>query len=292
MPAKLTANKPLANTETITVGAHTVSYRSLGKGARKILFFHGFPGSSIQLELFRPHLETHDIQVVCMDRPGYNKTSFDQTDQLSLTGNLAKALVDSLGWKKFEVFTVSGGTPSGLSFAHRNPKLVEKISVLCGLAPLHHRQFRRHMKKQSVYGLQLAEFLPGKLAKHVVRRGAKSVDKRPWLFNFLFPTSDADRAIMRENDFFSNSIRIGATEAFAQESAGPKRDAKSFLRHWGWDLGDLKQEISFWHGAEDLLVPPGSSEEMSRHIPHSVLHIVPNEGHYSLPVRQIGNALT
>jgi pimeloyl-ACP methyl ester carboxylesterase len=68
---------------------HKVSYRKIGNGPRKILFFHGFPGSSSQIRLFESSLSLHSIEVLCFDRPCYNQTSFLSTDMMQETLQIA-----------------------------------------------------------------------------------------------------------------------------------------------------------------------------------------------------------
>ena len=57
------------------LGARTVSYRLRGSGSRRVLFFHGFFGSSAQIDFFDSVLADLDLQVLALDRPGYGESS-------------------------------------------------------------------------------------------------------------------------------------------------------------------------------------------------------------------------
>jgi len=62
----------LAPAQTSFITGTSVSYRRLGSGSRKVLFFHGFPGSSAQVEPFRSFVDSLDLDIVYVDWPGYH----------------------------------------------------------------------------------------------------------------------------------------------------------------------------------------------------------------------------
>ncbi|MBL7556440.1 MAG: alpha/beta hydrolase [Bdellovibrionaceae bacterium] len=105
-----------------------VSYRRLGNGPRKILFFHGFPGSSKQIDIFKNEVEKLGLDVLCFDRPGYYHTEIKTSDTLSVTTDIAMELVSMLGWTDFEIVTVSGGTPFGITIGLL-PRLQHRLTV-------------------------------------------------------------------------------------------------------------------------------------------------------------------
>lgn len=114
----------------------TISYRKLGKGSRKILFFHGFPGSSAQIFPFQEFAESLDLEVLCLDRPGYNQTSPGNPEPFKQSNLDILTLTQELKWKQFEVISVSGGTPYLFSFLKDHSALASKVSIISGLGPI------------------------------------------------------------------------------------------------------------------------------------------------------------
>ncbi len=269
-----------------------LSYRKIGQGARKILFFHGFPGSSAQIQLFESSLEQHQTQVICFDRPGYNLSDIQTENMLEDTIQISEEILKNLNIKKVEIVTVSGGTPYGIYFALKRPELVSSIRVMCGLGYLQNNEIRKLFSNLSLMSIKLLPFIPGRVLQKIVRPGKKkSVEKPSALFEFFYPTSISDRKIIVERNLRSNLDRV-LTEAVHLNARGPHYDTKVFLSNWGHNIKNLQVPIHFWHGSEDQVIQAKVSEVMSKLIPHSKLTIMPNEGHLSLPVRHTPQILS
>jgi pimeloyl-ACP methyl ester carboxylesterase len=110
------------------------------------------------------------------------------------------------------------------------------------------------------------------------------------IIRFFLPRSAADDALIAIPQI-QQSLRTGMREAFTQAGLGPKQDAKTFLESWGWDLADFPTPMQIWHGKEDRLLPYSFAVELSNLIPKAKLVLVNGEGHYSLPINHVANAL-
>lgn len=271
----------------------SVSYRLIGKGSRKILFFHGFPGSSSQIALFQDSLKEQDLQVLCYDRPGYNKSFVATQDMLSITMTVANELTSQLGWTKFEVVTVSGGTPYGISYATYFPDKVSAVRVICGMGYIQNPDIKKHFKGLKLFSLQNLRYIPGTFLKKVVSPKNKKnhSNKRSRFFEFFYPTSAPDRDVLIERSL-GNKLAFTIIEAVSQNAAGPIADSQVFLSNWGKELHRLTVPIQFWHGDQDLVISSEVSRVMADLIPHSRFHLVANEGHLSLPIRRAGEILS
>lgn len=270
-----------------------VSYRLLGEGSRKILFFHGFPGSSSQIALFQSSLKEQDIQVLCYDRPGYNKSFAATQDMLNATMKVANELTSQLGWKKFEVVTVSGGTPYGISYATYFPDKVLAVRVICGMGYIQNPEVKKYFKGLQLFSLQTLRYIPGSLLKKIVspKKKKRHSNKRSRLFEFFYPTSTSDRDVIIEKSL-GNSLAFTIVEALSQNAAGPIADSQVFLSNWGAELHRLSVPIQFWHGDQDLVISSEVSRVMADLIPHSRFHLIANEGHLSLPIRRTNEILS
>lgn len=279
--------------QSAQVDNRKVSYRKLGKGDRKILFFHGFPGSSAQIELFKSSLESQDLEVLCFDRPGYNLTEPPRSAESMLeeTIQIAADLTNQMGWKTFEVVVVSGGTPHGLAFTQKFASRVSQVRVICGLGYIQNPDIKKHFKPMQIFSLNNLKHVPGSLLKKILTQ-TKEVkpNQRSRIFEFFYPTSKADRAAIIERAL-AKTFAATLAEAVKQNASGPKADSQVFLSNWGADLKEFKTPIHFWHGDEDLVISSDVSKIMATLIPHSKMTLIPNEGHVSLPLRKTGEIL-
>lgn len=264
-----------------------VSYRRVGNnGPRKVLFFHGFPGSSSQIRIFESFAAAQGLDVVCFDRPGYNETYIRSRDMLRDTVKVARDLTLHLGWEQFEIATVSGGTPYGLNVALSFPENVRCVRVICGLGYLMHKSIRPLFPQRSLFGLQLLPYIPEKVIRNAFQLATKAqnpVERSP-LIRFFFPTSVADDESLRHSDAVP-ALQFSLREALTQNGLGPKQDAAVFTSHWGLRLHELKVPVAFWHGDDDVIIPDQVSEQMALLVPHARYYRLENEGHLSLPIR-------
>ena len=275
--------------QSTTTSLGSVSYRLLGEGQRKVLFFHGFPGSSAQVYLFTEAAKQLNLQVLCFDRPGYLQTSpTPDKHSLAATLQISRELTEQLDWKKYEVATVSGGTPYGLSLAATEAHRITEVRVICGLGYLRHPEVMRHFPKKSLLGLSVLPKIPGQLIKTVLMKSlqyekSKALGRRPPLLEFFLPISEADRACLSDAKNM-NVLNENMIEALRQKARGPQLDAQVYMSGWGRLLEEMKIPVCFWHGDEDTVIPYQVSEEMARLIPNASFKLMRKEGHYSLPI--------
>ena len=59
------------------------------------------------------------------------------------------------------------------------------------------------------------------------------------------------------------------------------------LSDWGFDLGDIKVPLQYWHGRQDRFVPFQHGEWLVAHIPKVEAHLTDDDGHLTLSERRI-----
>lgn len=268
----------------------SISYRKIGSGTRKILFFHGFPGSSAQIELFKDQLTAFDLQVVCIDRPGYNQSEVRGASQFDQTNQALHELLKSFGWSQCEVISVSGGTPFLFSFVQAEPQFISRVTVVSGLGPIATEKFRDLLQPKMKVALRLLPLLPGNLFEKILPK-AGGKPPRFNLIRFLMPVSKADVAVIQTEGILP-VLGTALHEAFAQKGVGPKRDAGVYLKPWKLEMGSYKGRVDIWHGQEDRILPARMAKLMHQSLPQAKLYLVPNEGHYSLAMNRIQHILS
>lgn len=265
-----------------------VSYRRIGHGQRKVLFFHGFPGSSKQIDIFNSQLETHNLEVLCFDRPGYHHTRIKTANTLSLSIKIALELISELSWKEFELVAVSGGTPFAVSLALQNPHLVKNIRVVCGLGDLNLPAVRKNFSPLSFWGLKVLPVVPTALLKKALQINP---GKRNPVVDFFLPPSKADMEIALDR-LVRDSLNQSLSEAMEQNFLGPKQDTYAFLSNWSTGIANLNIPIHFWHGDQDNVISNKISASMAPLFPGGKMTLVKDHGHISLPVALIGQILS
>lgn len=270
-----------------TVG--NVSYRKLGSGQRKILFFHGFPGSSAQIGIFRALVDTLNLEVLCFDRPGYNYSQIQTADSLATTLSIANELISINAWTDFEIVTVSGGTPFGIAYAIQHPEKIRYLRVICGLGNLCIPEVRTHFSKTSLYALRFLPMMSGYLIQKFI--GIKPMgSRRGLIITFFLPASVPDSKLFQNSDVLS-ALNLSLSEALLQKALGPKQDAKVFLTDWSKGSNSLQRSIHFWHGDQDQTLSIKSAKAMIAQFPFAKMTVVKDEGHISLPTLHIETIL-
>lgn len=254
-----------------------------------ILVFHGFPGSHKQSLFLKPWARKFNLRVLASDRPGYGGTKPQPGASLKdflqgLEKILAEKQVD-----KFYLLGLSGGNPSAVSAAGYFGDRVLGLASVCGLAPYH--QFPDVYPAHQQKWLQLAKRTPEFLLRPMIDKLIKNFDpvKRIDELIMKLPEHDQEalknvngRAIMLES--MRETTRHGA--------AGAIFDLKSFVNPWPVSLEEIRVPYDIWHGEADRIVLPDASRALHRAVPHSQIHLFPDEGHYSLPLRRAEQILT
>ena len=278
--------------EIINHEGNSISFRKIGKGPRRILFFHGFPGSSIQLEAFRPLLESKNLQVICVDRPGYNGTEVINDQQFAWTKQTVRIILQKFEWSQFEVVSVSGGTPFLFDFVRSYSEMVSHVTIISGLGPIGRQEYRKLLGWRMNFAIPLVLKIPGHWLRRMIVKSAIQVKKaEQWnLFRFFMPISMADEVVMR-NLQTKNTMMQSLMEALQQNGLGPKRDLEAYLQFKDISLGKYSGNIKIWHGTEDRILPPKMAKMIAEELPSAQLNIIPNEGHYSLIIDRIAEII-
>jgi pimeloyl-ACP methyl ester carboxylesterase len=239
------------------------------------------------VQAFSKDVEALNIEVICFDRPGYNQTHIETNDSLSVTIGIAKEIIDKNSWTKFEVFTVSGGTPYGISFCMRYPDLVKSIQVISGLGDLTIPSVKNFFPILSLWGLRLLPRIPGSLLKKALHLKPQ---KRNRFLSFFLPISAPDLEVVRNTEV-TQSLNLSLNEAKEQGFLGPKQDTVTFLKNWSAGCQNLQIPIHFWHGDHDHIISYQIAENMAPLFPQSGITLMKGHGHFSLIITKMNQIL-
>jgi pimeloyl-ACP methyl ester carboxylesterase len=262
-----------------------IHFRVYGEGKHKFFFHHGFPGSSLQAGFIAPYADKLDVSVCSFDRPGYGSSDYFSDFAYEHVAGTVQAIADSLGWKKFHQFGVSGGSPFALAGSTLPNNL--SCSLVGPLGPIHLPSFRSHYSFSTRALMRITNQMPSSWLNIPVKLWKKSFNDAPeqsLRSSTILSQKDKEVLLSAGNqDKLSSSME----EAFRQGAHGPHHDVKLFQKPWDFGINSIRCPIHLWHGSEDKIVPAIFSEMLCDMLPNANLTMVPGEGHYSLPIAGI-----
>lgn len=275
-----------------------LGYREYGSPTGEaILFFHGFPGSSIQGKMFEQSRFVNKYRLIALDRPGFGKSDHCNDRQLIDFVKDVREFTKEFKLGQFHVIGVSGGGPYAMATAALYPESVRSLNLFCPLGPIYQIPVLMKLPRKAQMLLMAAKCLP-KITQKVFEKtladmgsGKASSDKSSIMEKFAAQLPQSDITIMSDPGV-QEILTISLQEAFAQGAQGPLHELKLFTTPWNFKLEHIKAPTFILHGADDSIVPCSIGKVISERIKGSQIEIVPNEGHYSLPIKHIDMVLS
>lgn len=289
-----------AHKHRLKSGRH-LGYRELGNPQGiPLVFFHGFPGSSVQATIIEDQSVYAPFRVIAVDRPGFGDSEYDPQRTIKSFARDIGELLDHLGVCEFHVLAVSGGNPYGFACAHELKGRVLSINSVSGLGPLFEPEFLADMKYVLRMGLKVSSRSTGLADRALalmwgtftkLKRGKETAEDAPAKLNaglkmFLRTIPEPDRAIIL-NEKLRQNLRRSMRNSFRQGSAGLAMDLRLMTQDWEIDFNTLTMPIRLWHGELDTIVPNSHSSKIAKKVPHAELTLMKGEGHYSLPIMRL-----
>ena len=249
-----------------------------------VYYMHGLYGSRIEAMLAADAADRCNTQLIAVDRPGVGTSSPEPGLTLKSWAATICELADHLGHEKFSILGVSGGGPFALRCAYFLPERIEKIALCGSLAPLIDQTLTHLLPFRYKVALWLQKhFEPGlKWANKRLYTSARH-DPSGLLRKLARHLPDCDKKILVENktrDIMSASLN----EATCQGPLYGEQELTILGSRWGFDLNDIPISVDIWHGGQDEVVPMVMAHYLAEKLQHSSLHIIPDEGHFSLPI--------
>ena len=250
-----------------------------------VLFFHGWPSDSSMGLLLDSAARKNHLRVIAPDRPGIGHSDPQPRRTLADWPADVRALTAHYGIRKFAVLGVSGGSPYALATVSAMPGKVTAAAVVSGVPPLDDPRDADLLPAHYRNMLQSHNSHPATLraAFRVGRPIISHLIPDAFIHLALLRLPAPDRATLADSRNFSIIIG-GMRRSWASCSDGVHDDAVIYTRPWGFPLSQIRTRVDIWHGAADANFPPELARKFAARIPGARLHIVPAEGHYSLPV--------
>ncbi len=246
-----------------------------------VLYFHGWPASRLEAGLI-PDLPA---RVLAFDRPGYGRSSPQPGRTLLDWPRDVADVADRLGLDQFHIVGLSGGAPYAVACAYALPDRVLGAALVCPVPPAH----GIHPRAPGVGHLF-------RLGRHPVLAHRLFSVVRPLLRRRIITPNtlvggslpDADRECLDPKTLAG--LARAWREGIGRSVQGALSDAEIYARDWHVPLGEVIVLVDVWYGSEDSLIPLHALAPFEA-IPGVRLHVLPNEGHYSLAIRHASTIL-
>lgn len=263
----------------------TLGYAEFGDPSGTPLFyFHGWPSSRLQGELLDETGKQRGLRIIAPDRPGIGLSDFHPGRTLADWPLLLHELAAQVGAEKFHVLGVSGGGPYALICAHSMPERLLGAAVVCGAPSL------RTVGTDGLFwayklGLWAQHRLPFTLRPGLRIAGWIAGRKvTQWPQNWLARLYAAeDRRALQDERLHRIMMQSGRLALLGSVTA-LRLDGMIYSSDWGFDLGEIRFPVRFWHGDEDWNIPLALAQRTAALVPGAIFRITPKDGHYSLPL--------
>ena len=245
-----------------------------------VFYFHGFPGSRLEVSFFHREAMRCGLSIIAIDRPGMGQSEHDPDRSVLSIPEIIAALADSLHIEKYFILGVSGGTPYALATVAEHADRVTGCIIVSGVGPFHEVNILNKMSPFDRFALRLVKERP-LFAKPLV-----SVFWTLWRFlpekmfhYFVGTLSSEDKDVLLSSAgkrFFLGGMK----EVFSGDRRGIYRDLELLVTPWGVDFTKIKCPVTFIHGDDDRFVPPFMSVSNAVKIPGSNVELLPKAGHF------------
>jgi pimeloyl-ACP methyl ester carboxylesterase len=259
-----------------------------------VIFCHGWPSSRTMAQLADESAHTLGIRVISPDRPGISASSMQLDRKLSDWPRVVEQLVNDLEIGEFRILAISGGAPYAYATAIAMPERVRAIAVVGGVIPF--GELKDFKGLLPLYRWMLAFYRNQPQVLRQLFRLAQPflafrapIRLRPLLLKMLL-LRPCDAASLRDDAAFE-AVFESQRRAWRGSVEGVLVDAQIYAQPWGFVVEDVQVPVRLWHGIEDRAFAVRLAQEIATRFPNCKARFVPNEGHYSLPIRYIRDIL-
>jgi pimeloyl-ACP methyl ester carboxylesterase len=229
-------------------GQYLLSFSEYGdKNGFPILIQHGMVASITDYHLFDRLIEA-GTHLICIARPGYGESSPYGMSNMAEWGEIVSGLVDELEISQFDILGMSSGAPYSYSIGYKLPDKVRNIFIFSGIPAL--------------YDDRVLSLWPYPMNRQAGISELKKLAKE--LFFSNVSPEDLQKADIKD------SMR--------NECFGIAQDLKLRCLDWGFDLSEVKAQVSMQHSLEDNLA---AAELTAQWLPNCQLEVRENGGHFS-----------
>jgi pimeloyl-ACP methyl ester carboxylesterase len=248
-----------------------------------VLHNHGSPSCRLEAHLFADIAAKHHLRFVCVDRPGYGKSSPQQTLSHASWADDLTTIADALGQDQFAVTGWSGGGPAALAAAaYIDPQRLRHVTYIAGACygAFGDNWAAKQLSKIDALGGTLAlHFQPAFRAMYATIGITAEYFRDTYMKQLRQAVNDYDRHVLQPPNVAAAFAEASA-ECFAQGSDALVRDSELTYRQWAFDVTKIERPVHLWQGTDDTLVPYSINRQLSDRMLGAVWHEVAGAGHF------------
>lgn len=249
-----------------------------------VFYFHGGQESRLSASFMHETAAQLGVKIIAPDRPGIGKSSpFPGRSFLDWADDV-RQLADALHIQEFSVFGLSGGAPHVLACALQIPDRLLQAGIVAGAAPYDYRGTKKGMWLPVKLVHWFASWEKDKQLRKFIQKDYETLrdkpEKRVRQLQRYLPKPDRDLLQTRPElawDFIEGSL-----ESYRQGIDGVVQEWRMYVSDWGMKLTEIKKPIDLWYGEKDKMSPPYRGYYYQAVLPGARLHLLANEGHFSL----------
>jgi pimeloyl-ACP methyl ester carboxylesterase len=248
-----------------------------------VLYFHGTPGSRIEVALIADDAAACGVRVVSIDRPGVGLSTASSRRRVLDWPEDAQAVADALGYSgsAFGVIGVSGGAPYALACVCRIPQRLTHVAICSGHTPMAEPGSGRGNQDAFIEFLLRRPRIGRALIATIIRRLHKHPDKV--MQRVASQAAPSDRQLLLGSSENRQGFHASLLAATRQ---GPDQVMHAIAllgRDWGFRLAALPPApISIWQGGCDPIAPPAAGNYFHQQLAGSEMFVDPKAGHVTM----------
>lgn len=259
---------------------------------RPVFFFHGWPSSRTMAQLTNTAACELNVRIISPDRPGIWGSTFQPNRKLLDWPTDLQELADQLHIEKFHILGFSGGAPYAFAAAYQLPDRVRAIAVVSGAVPIADLADHAGLLPLYRWMMWFYRFHPT-LLRGLFYAARPLISLRGFVraahkLLRMLPPADADA--LRDRRAFDICFE-SQRKAWSGCPDGVIQDARIYGQPWGFQLEEIDVPVRLWHGTQDRAFSFHLAEQVAARLRNCRLHLVENEGHYSLPIRHVREIL-
>ena len=253
-----------------------------------LLFFHGWPGTRLDISCLAPLAKEHNMKIIGIDRPGMTYSTFQKKRKVSDWPSDILALINHLKLDEYSILAFSTGALYAIECALQIPEKIKNIGLISAV-PYYKIDWsgtngqRLYRLARIFYHFPLLTRLFLRISSDIgLNRYVRNPTKT--YLNNLKDLAKLDRELWEREDIKKWLFDEFLPDLLLSNRKGVAYDL--FLLVVG--LGSAKEcpeiapitcPIFLWHGDNDDIVPHIASIEQNKIFKDSKLTIYPNEGH-------------
>jgi len=255
-------------------------------GGPVVIYFHGTPGSRLDLSFGEQAVAEQGVRLVTFDRPGYGGSTAAPFGLASIAAD-AHAVADGLGVARFATLGMSGGGPGALAAATVPGGRVIRAGVASGAGPF--QLVPGALDQLDDDDRAALKLLP---ADPAAAAAGFAAGFEP-LIGAVAPggpgpaVAFADLLSPRDSELIQDPRLVSALtttmrEALRSGTSGGGWDNVSWLGAWDVDLSAIRCPVLLWYGTEDRFAPPAHGRWLAENLPDARLVMREGEGHFGI----------